>query len=77
MEDAVLPLLVDAAGGDKPDEELLLAAAAVEMAGPPLPADAAMMEVASIPSDEDDPAFNAFNYWKTPFPDVNADVVME
>lgn len=42
---------------------------------PPLPADA--MEVASPISDVDDPAFNAFNYWKTPFPDVCVDVLME
>lgn len=79
MEDVALPLMVDATGGcGKPNQELLsAAAAAVEMAGPPLPADAAMMEVAGTPSDEDDPAFNAFNYWKTPFPDVNADVIME
>lgn len=49
----------------------------LELAGPPLPADAAM-EVSSPPgSDEDNPAFNAFNYWKTPFPDVSVDVIME
>ncbi|KAL3191640.1 hypothetical protein MRX96_059732 [Rhipicephalus microplus] len=28
-------------------------------------------------SDDDNPAFNAFNYWKTPFPDVSVDVIME
>uniref|UniRef100_A0A2R5L5P6 Putative mucin n=1 Tax=Ornithodoros turicata TaxID=34597 RepID=A0A2R5L5P6_9ACAR len=55
---------------------------------PPLPADA--MEVttplSSIvepltpvfePNDPDNPAFNTFNYWKTPFPSVDLDVLME
>lgn len=70
--DAQAPPMVEQGGGcDKLD------LSAVLMSGPPLPADAAM-ELASPPaSDEDDPAFNAFNYWKTPFPDVSVDVVME
>uniref|UniRef100_A0A131YBI8 Mucin n=1 Tax=Rhipicephalus appendiculatus TaxID=34631 RepID=A0A131YBI8_RHIAP len=70
--DAQAPPMVEPGGGcDKLD------LSAVLMSGPPLPADAAM-ELASPPaSDEDDPAFNAFNYWKTPFPDVSVDVIME
>lgn len=66
---------MDAGGPLVPDKLELLSA---ELAGgPPLPADAAM-ELSSPPgSDEDNPAFNAFNYWKTPFPDVSVDVVME
>ncbi|XP_077533501.1 uncharacterized protein LOC144145699 [Haemaphysalis longicornis] len=61
-------------GGPLVPDKLELSA---ELAGPPLPADAAM-ELSSPPgSDEDNPAFNAFNYWKTPFPDVSVDVVME
>lgn len=27
--------------------------------------------------DPDNPAFNTFNYWKTPFPTVDLDVLME
>ncbi|XP_075541892.1 uncharacterized protein LOC142575944 isoform X1 [Dermacentor variabilis] len=68
--DAQAPPLVEPGGCDKLDLSAVLC-------GPPLPADAAM-EMGSPPtSDEDDPAFNAFNYWKTPFPDVSVDVVME
>lgn len=64
---------MDSSGPLVPDKLELSA----ELAGPPLPADAAM-ELSSPPgSDEDNPAFNAFNYWKTPFPDVSVDVIME
>lgn len=64
---------MDSSGPLVPDKLELSAA----LAGPPLPADAAM-ELSSPPgSDEDNPAFNAFNYWKTPFPDVSVDVIME
>lgn len=56
--------------------KLVLGAMREEDGGPPLPADA--MDVVTSPgSDVDDPAFNAFNYWKTPFPDVSIDVTME
>ncbi|XP_040077130.1 uncharacterized protein LOC120835962 isoform X1 [Ixodes scapularis] len=59
---------------DRPGK-LVLGAAREEDGGPPLPVDA--MDVASPGSDIDDPAFNAFNYWKTPFPDVSIDITME
>lgn len=66
---------MDSGGPLVPDKLELLSAELT--GGPPLPADAAM-ELSSPPgSDEDNPAFNAFNYWKTPFPDVSVDVVME
>nr|XP_037280577.1 LOW QUALITY PROTEIN: uncharacterized protein LOC119173895 [Rhipicephalus microplus] len=69
---AQAPPLVEPGGGcDKLDLSTVL------MTGPPLPVRAAM-ELASPPaSDDDNPAFNAFNYWKTPFPDVSVDVIME
>ncbi|CAN7985234.1 unnamed protein product [Ixodes hexagonus] len=55
--------------------KLVLETRTEEDGGPPLPVDA--MDVTSPGSDVDDPAFNAFNYWKTPFPDVSLDVSME
>ncbi|XP_037566340.1 uncharacterized protein LOC119446075 isoform X2 [Dermacentor silvarum] len=68
--DAQTSPMIEPGGRDKLDLSAVLS-------GPPLPADAAM-ELSSPPaSDEDDPAFNAFNYWKTPFPDVSGDIVME